>query len=280
MPGRVALGQDRCQGQWHLGRMGARNHPSWPQWCPRQPSSGDAHGSTTEPRPRAARRCVGWEQQRSEQPVCFSLAALGRSCGKNSFKQQSWKGKGWAGGRGEGPRWGRGRRARRGAGKGLGGRWPVWVRRQGRGQGPHGGIPFPREQLLGSSSTHVCWCVLLCARVHGAGEPRVCAHTRWCEHCRGGDRTPGGSSQHQGRFSRFWGRREAPSRLRNRVSVSFDERRQVPRTRAGGEQGKDRRELGPVAPAPWHCGLSPMPWRCQGGTGATRPLPRAGNRQR
>lgn len=67
-----------------------------------------------------SRRCVGWEQQRSEEPVCFSLAALGRSCGKNSFKQQSWKGKGWAEGRERGREGKRGRRARWGVGRGRG----------------------------------------------------------------------------------------------------------------------------------------------------------------
>lgn len=71
-------------------------------------------------RPTGSRRCVGWEQQWSEEPVCFSLAALGRSCGKNSFKQQSWKGKGWAEG---------GERGRGGEG-GHGARWGV-----GRGSG-------------------------------------------------------------------------------------------------------------------------------------------------
>lgn len=172
---------------------------------------------------------------------------------------------------------GKGAQGQAGCGEGAGGLRPAWVQGQGRGRGPRGGIPFPRGAAAGELE-HTR--VLVCASVHGAGEPRVCAHTRWCEHGRGGDRAPGGSSQHRGRFSRFWGRREAPSRLRNRVSASFDERRQVPRTRAGGEQGEDRRELGPAAPPPWHGGLSPVPWWCQGGTSATRPLPRAGNRQR
>lgn len=156
-----------------MGRTDARNHPSWPRWCPQQPSSGDAHGSTTEPRHWAARRCVGWEQQRSEQPVCFSLAALGRSCGKNSFKQQSWKGKGWAGGRGEGPRWGRGRRARRGAGKGLG-VCGLWGCRDREGDGvPVVASRSPGGQQPGSSSTRVCWCALLCT---GPASP-ACART-------------------------------------------------------------------------------------------------------
>lgn len=201
-PGMVQAGKNGdAQGWWHTGRTempgDGASREGWrcPGMVPGGQDNGALRGTVPHPRPRGSRRCVGREQQWSEEPVCFSLAALGRSCGKNSFKQQSWKGKGRAEGgeRGRGGEGGRG--ARRGAGRGVGGML-AWMGCRDRGR-RHTQCPLqcpcPWSGSDFGKPGHMCACVLLCTLVCSCahlcvrGRRARWVRAQWRERSRGGD---------------------------------------------------------------------------------------------